>query len=115
METRALSHLNSIAKGHSKSENLVKVKFAREKYFEDPNFSKSEVELLFALRTKTVRNIKKNFPSQYNNNNMACQVCFMLVDCQQHLLMCSELRKRVNKLGLSCAKLSSSLVLFGLD
>ena len=94
--------LNSFAKGHSKSENLVKVKFAREKYFEDPNFSKSEVELLFALRTRTVRNIKKNFPSQYNNNNMACQVCFMLVDCQQHLLMCSELRKRVNnvKLGI---------------
>ena len=94
VEKRALSYLNGIALGHSKSEVLVKTKFEREKYFEDSNFSKSESELLFAIRTRTVRNIKKNFPNQ-NKNNIACQICLLHVDCQQHLLVCSELVQRV--------------------
>ena len=63
VESRALSYLNSIAATHSKSEDLIKNKFERESYFDDCNFSKSETELLFALRTRTVKNIKKNFPS----------------------------------------------------
>ena len=50
---------------------------------------------MFALRTRTVRNIKKDFPTQYNNN-MACQVCFLHVCCQEHLLVCPELTKSVN-------------------
>ena len=95
VEKRALTYLNSIAMGHTKSAGLVKTKLERENYFENPNFSKSEVELLFALRTRTVRNIKKNFPTQYNNN-MACQVCFLHVCCQEHLLVCPELTKSVN-------------------
>lgn len=96
VEKRALAQLNSIAMGHSKSVDLMKIRLKREPYFEDPKLSKSEVELLFALRTRTVRNIKKNFPNQTNNSNMACQVCFLHVDCQQHLMVCSELRKVVN-------------------
>ena len=84
VESRALSYLNSIAATHSKSEDLIKNKFERESYFDDCNFSKSETELLFALRTRTVRNIKKNFPSQFNDN-IACQLCYLHVDCQQHL------------------------------
>ena len=94
IEKKALSYLNEIAMGHSKSINLVKTKLQREKYFEDPKFSKSEAELLFALRTRTIRNIKKNFPTQFNNN-MKCQLCSLHEDCQEDLLTCSELSKRV--------------------
>ena len=90
----ALAYLNSKAIGHTKSVGLVKMKFERENYFENPNFSKSEVELLFALRTRTVRNIKKNFPTQYNNN-MTCQLCSLHIDCQENLIVCTELTKRV--------------------
>ena len=79
VEKGALAYLNSKAIGHTKSVGLVKMKFERENYFENPNFSKSEVELLFALRTKTVRSIKKNFPTQYNNN-MTCQLCSLHID-----------------------------------
>ena len=94
VEQGALEYLNSRAKSHTKSAGLVKMKFERENYFENPNFSKSEVELLFALRTRTVRNVKKNFPNQYNNN-MTCQLCSLHVDCQENLLSCTELTKRV--------------------
>ena len=95
IERKALTHLNSLAMGHSKSVDLVKNRFERESYFEDNNFSKSEIELLFALRTRTIRNIKKNnFASQFSNN-IACQLCFLHEDSQEHLLQCSELVTRV--------------------
>ena len=94
IEEKALSYLNEMAAGHSKSTKLVKTKFQREQYFEDPKFSKSETELLFALRTRTIRSIKKNFPTQFSNN-LTCQLCFLHVDCQEDLLTCSELIKRV--------------------
>ena len=94
IERKALTYLNSLAMGHSKSVDLVKTRFERESYFEDNNFSKSEVELLFALRTRTIRNIKKNFASQFSNN-MDCQLCCLHEDSQEHLLQCSELVTRV--------------------
>ena len=89
-----MSYLKEIATGHSKSFNLLKTTLQRENYFKDPKFSKSEAELLFALRTRTIRNIKKNFPTQFNNN-MKCQLCSLHEDCQEDLLTCSELSKRV--------------------
>ena len=95
VEKKTLSYLNTIAIGHSKSEDLIKQKLVRESYFDDRRFSKSECELLFALRTKMVKNVKKNFPTQYNNN-IACDLCHVHVDCQEHLLSCVELRKHVN-------------------
>ena len=95
VEKRALDYLNSIAMTHSKSKDLIKNQFKRETYFEDSNFSKSEIELLFALRTRTVRNIKENFPSQFKGN-LDCELCYSHADSQQNLLVCSELRKRIN-------------------
>ena len=95
IDNRALSYLNTLAAGHSKSEKLVKLKLQREAYFEDDRFTKSDVELLLALRTRMVRNVKSNFPTQYQND-IACQVCHVQVDCQQHLLNCTEIRKHVS-------------------
>ena len=63
IDKRAMVYLNNIASGHSKSEDLVKNRLVREEYFEDKRFSKSEIELLFALRTRMVPGIKANFSS----------------------------------------------------
>ena len=92
VETETLDYLNNIAGGHSKSEDLVKPKLTREKYFEDTKFSKSEVELLFSFRTRMVCDIKANFPSQHKNN-LVCDLCQVAIDCQEHLLSCSKLRQ----------------------
>ena len=78
-----------------KSKPLIKDKLTTEKYFVDPNFTKSETELLFALRTRMVRDIKNNFPHM-NNNNMACEICKVQICSQEHLFKCVELRKHVN-------------------
>ena len=63
-----LDYLNNSASGYSKAEDLVKIKLARVDFFVDTNYSKSDVELLFALRTRSVSDSKVNFPSQYINN-----------------------------------------------
>ena len=68
----------------------MKEKFGCENYIRDPRFSKNEIELLFALRTRTVNDIKRNFPNQFNNS-IACDLCQTQVDCQEHLLRCVKL------------------------
>ena len=52
---RAMDYLNIIALGHTKAKPLIKQSLAREKYFLDYRFSKSEIELLLALRTRMVQ------------------------------------------------------------
>ena len=91
---RAMDYLNTIALGHSKSKPLIKQSLAREKYFLDNRFSKSEIELLLALRSRMIPTIKNNFSSQYKNN-LDCNLCHVKVCSQEHLLHCIELTKHV--------------------
>ena len=95
VEKAAIDHLNKIARSHSKSENLIKTSLKREEYFEDKRFTKSETELLFAFRTRTVRGIKSNFPSQYGRI-LTCELCQIAVCCQEHLLSCVILKDHIN-------------------
>ena len=95
IENSAIQYLNRKAASHSKSEDLIKSRLIKEQYFEDQRFSRSEVELLFALRTKTVRGIKANFPTQYGNNDIICNLCEVAVCCQEHLLSCVKLKPHV--------------------
>ena len=92
---KAAEYLNQVAIKHSKSRILIKDKILRENYFQDDRFSKSEVELIFSLRTRMVKDIKGNFSSQYNDD-IACSLCQVQVDCQEHLLSCVELTKHVD-------------------
>ena len=63
----------------------------RENYLSEKRLSRSEYELLFALRTKMIPGIKKKFSSQYGNN-LACELCSQEdSDSQEHLLSCSIL------------------------
>ena len=95
VEKAAINYLNRKASTHSKSENLIKTRLKREEYFEDKRFTKSETELLFAFRTRTVRGIKANFPSQYGRI-FTCELCQIAVCCQEHLLTCVILKKHID-------------------
>ena len=96
VERKALDYLNNLASSYSKSEKVIKQRLVMENYFRDARFSKSEIELLLALRTKMVKDIKKNFPSQYGEN-LTCDLCQLHICCQEHLLscVCVELKKQV--------------------
>ena len=80
---KALEYLNTTADNHSKSRILIKSKLEREKYFDYERFSRSEVELLFALRTMI--DLKSNLSNKYGND-IACRICKVQIECQKHLL-----------------------------
>ena len=97
----ALNCLNKTAtkKENSKCRRLVKEELVKENYLVDRNFSKSECELLFALRTRMVPGVKTNFSSQYGNS-LTCDLCSgesdqQIQDSQEHLLSCVTLSKHV--------------------
>ena len=52
------------------------------------------MELIFALKTRMI-NLKKNFPSA-NKDDIACSICKVQVECQEHLMQCVELKKSIN-------------------
>ena len=57
-------------------------------------FSRSDVELLFSLRTRML-DVRKNFPSKYNNQ-IGCRLCLVQVEDQTHIMKCEKLVARVN-------------------
>ena len=63
VQKMAMGYLNNMASTHEKSKPLMKPMLIVEDYFVDTRFSKSEIKLLFAFRTRMVRDIKNNFPN----------------------------------------------------
>ena len=93
VKQKATEYLNKKAESHSKSQHLMKINLVREKYFESDKFSRSDVELLFSLRTRMI-DVRKNFPSKYNNQ-IGCRLCMVQVEDQKHILKCEKLVARV--------------------
>ena len=90
-----LNNLNTKAASHSKSERLMKSELVREKYLDDPRFSRSDCQLLFQIRTRMLP-VKTNFPTMWNNDK-SCRTCLgcVEIESQEHLLTCPGLRKNV--------------------
>ena len=59
-------------------------------YLQDSRFSKSERELLFKLRSKTIW-VKDNFRNAYLDNDMLCYLCKLFPCTQSHPLQCPQL------------------------
>ena len=85
--------LQNVQKGHSKVNEIQYKKLEIQEYLKSPQFSNTECELLFALRSHTKRGIKANYPSFYSND-MSCPLkCNETKpeDCQKHLLNCEQI------------------------
>ena len=48
------------------------------------------MSIMFALRSKTIRNIKSNFPNMYSS--LLCPLCKAHEDTQEHLMLCKVLQ-----------------------
>ena len=86
---------NATRNENSKCRNLTKTELVKENYLVDRRFSRSDCELLFALRTRMVAGVKTNFSSQYATN-LTCDLCSAHPDSQENLLSCATLRKNIN-------------------
>jgi hypothetical protein len=88
----ALQQLNALKSKHSKSQYLQSSSFKTAGYLIDERFSKSEAQLLFRLRSKTL-NVKQNFEN-------LCQTCRLFPETQSHLLQCPEIAPKLKLLNL---------------
>ena len=91
INSEAFKYLNELAKSHSKSRLISNDKFEKKPYFSDRRFSKEDVQILFALRTRTT-NCKSNFKTQYGNQ-LKCRICKVdgSIEDEEHILICSAL------------------------
>ena len=60
-------------------------------YLKDKRFSKSEVQLLFQLRTRMFP-VKMNFRGQHKSN-LSCKLCRVDNSDQEHQLVCPVIKK----------------------
>ena len=67
-------------------------KLAKEGYLNDVRFSKIDIQILFALRTRMV-DVKCKYRNLYNNN-LECQTCDdkSVIEDENHILNCEQLK-----------------------
>ena len=91
--------------GHSKIKCIEYTKLAIQPYLTSSNFTNKECDLLFALRSKSVRGIKANTPSEHKNN-MSCPLCCEesnSQDEQEHLIKCHKILEELGSQPLELA------------
>ena len=85
----AFAHLLEVQQGHSKYRDVKHKTFKMQEYMCDSTMNPDDISLLFAMRTKTVRNIRSDFGNMFNSN--LCPLCGKHVDTISALLECEEL------------------------
>ena len=99
----AFKHL--MTKKTSKTEKLNYKSLHTQNYLKSPMFTEQEAKLLLALRTRTVRGIRTDFPGMYSTRECPMEGC-REEDTLSHLLTCSMLlqhteeRRRVSKVEM---------------
>ena len=95
IRSAAFEYLKMLQSKHTKIKNIQYSKFETQSYLTSPMFSNKEVNLLHALRSRSV-NVKCNFSSKYKDN-LSCPVCLVESesDDQQHILNCTILNKKL--------------------
>ena len=83
----AFCYLKSLKEGHSKMEGLNYSKFEKAAYMNSPLFNTESVQLLLALRTRTVKGIKNGMYT-----DIQCPLKCGEDDTLQHILQCSILK-----------------------
>ena len=80
----------------SKTSKLNYKKLELQQYLKSPSFSEKESNLLLALRTRTVRGIRADFPGMFTTRECPMQGC-MEEDTLPHLLTCTVLLSQVEE------------------
>ena len=59
-------------------------------YIVEKNITNTQVSILFALRSHSIRGIRTNFQHLYSHNTL-CPICERSIDTQEHLIQCKVL------------------------
>ena len=92
----AHQYLQMLASKHSKSKFAANqsTELEKQQYLSDKRFSRKDIQVLFALKTRML-NLKNNFKNLYNNN-LQCQTCDVeeFIEDENHILNCENLRTK---------------------
>ena len=89
----ALENLKQVKSGHSKMDNVEYDKLELAKYLHSPLFDRQSVEMLLALRTRTVRTIKNDFRGMFFN--VDCPLGCDHKDTLPNILTCPVLQSHI--------------------
>ena len=84
-----LEYVEGLKQKHSKTQNFDTSRLSTSPYLNDSRFTKTERELLFKLRSRTIQ-VKYNFQNA-NLQNMLCELCNLFTCTQEHVLTCPVL------------------------
>ena len=86
----AFNELQLLKESHSKVRGNIYTDLKQmQSYFSNRKISNRQMSIMFALRSKTLRSIKSNFPSMYSS--LLCPLCKAHEDTQENLLSCKVL------------------------
>ena len=94
-----LEYLLKLKEKHTKMENLEYSELKMQSYLKDPDISVAEARNLYRYRTRSAK-YKENMKSSYTTTSLACLVCFVQPDTQQHSLQCPEIKAKVKVEGI---------------
>jgi hypothetical protein len=87
----AWKELETLKEGHSKVRDNIYLEYHHiQSYLKNRHITSRQSSIMFSLRSKTIRNIKANFPKQFSS--ILCPLCEAHEDSQEHLLVCSVLQ-----------------------
>ena len=89
----AFENLKQVKSGHSKMDNVEYDKLELAKYLQSPLFDRKSVEMLLALRTRTVRTIKNDFRGMFVN--VDCPLGCDHKDTLPNILTCPVLQSHI--------------------
>ena len=101
LKSHAIQYLRDLSVPHSKSVGIKNDSFKKQPYFSDRRFSKDEVQLLFALRTKMLE-CKANFSEQFQRK-LHCRLCRATnsIENEDHILNCTVLNTEKHDIQFS--------------
>ena len=94
VRSAALHYLNEKKQTHSKVKNIEYKTLEPQTYLKSPLFNTESWQLLFALRTRTVKSIKSDFKNMYQEQ--LCPLGCGDIDTLQNLLTCSVMSSKIH-------------------
>ena len=95
IKAAAFNYLKEIQETHTKVRDIEYKQLETQKYMLSPIFSNSDVNLLYALRSRSTE-CRVNFKQKYLHSDLHCQLCEQENEDQQHLLKCSVIGNNLN-------------------
>ena len=93
VRTAAFKYLKEIQQRHSKVKDIEYLRFELSSYLRSPLFNKDNTQMLYALRTRTVRGIRKDFSGMYSD--LSCPLGCEDPDTLPHIISCSVLKSQL--------------------